>query len=72
MIPLHFTTFGAYHGQFKRFIKAMAKIAVTNGAIDPRKEDHFAYYWSTNIIFSIARCTAQHAMRAAHMHNVAV
>jgi hypothetical protein len=72
LIPLPFTTFGAYHGQFKRFTKAMAKIAVTNGAIDPRKEDHFAYYWSTNIIFSIARCTAQYAMRAAHMHNVAV
>ena len=50
----------------------MAKIAVTNGAIDPRKEDRFAHYWSTNIIFSIARCTAQYAIRAAHMHNVAV
>ena len=68
LVPLAFTTFGAYHGHFQKFLSRVAKIAVATQAIDPCKEKHFVSYWKTNILFSIARSTAKYAMLAAHYH----
>ena len=68
LVPLAFTSFGAYHGHFQKFLRCVAKIAVATQAIDPCKEKHFVSYWKANILFSIARSTAKYAMLAAHYH----
>ena len=69
LVPLPFTTFGAFHGEFTVFLKTMAKIGVATDAVDPEKTRDFAVQWKTNILFSIARATAKYAAQAAFWHN---
>ena len=44
LVPLAFTSFGAYHGHFQKFLNRVARIAVATLAIDPCKEKHFVSY----------------------------
>ena len=58
LVPLPFTTSGAFHGKFNSFLKDMAQTAAATQTIDPTKTKHFATYWRTTVLFSIARATA--------------
>ena len=55
LVPLAFTSFGAYHGQFQTFLKSIARIAIANQVVDKTKDRHFVSYWKANIMFAIAR-----------------
>ena len=44
LVPLPFTSSGAFHGKFNSFLKDMAQTAVATQTIDPTKTKHFATY----------------------------
>ena len=72
VIPLAFTSFGAYHHEFKTFLQHMKQIAVSTGNHFPAIESSFTNYWPTNIIFTIARSIAKNSYEAAKRHKLAL
>ena len=69
VVPLAFTSFGAYHYEVKRFLKHMARTAQSTGHHFPI-DGSFTHTWSTNIQFTIARETARNASNAAQKHLI--
>ena len=70
VVPLAFTSFGAYHFEFKKFLTNMSRIAIATGNHFPSVDGSFINKWRTNILFTIARATARSAAKAAHKHNL--
>ena len=70
VVPLAFTSFGAFHHNFTIFLKHMKQIAIATGNHFPETDGSFTTYWKTNILFTIARSTAQNASKAANKHNI--
>ena len=65
VVPLAFTSFGAYHHEFDIFLKHMTRTATSTGNHFPDIDGSFSNYWRTNILFTIARATATNAAEAA-------
>jgi hypothetical protein len=70
VVPLAFTSFGAYHHEFDIFLKHMTRTATSTGNHFPDIDGSFSNYWRTNILFTIARATATNAAEAARRHRV--
>ena len=70
VVPLAFTSFGAYHFEFKKFLTNMSRIAIATGNHFPSVDGSFINKWRTNILFTIARATARSASEAALKHNL--
>ena len=70
VVPLAFTSFGAYHFEFKKFLTNMTRIAIATGNHFPSVDGSFTNKWRTNILFTIARATARSASEAALKHNI--
>jgi hypothetical protein len=72
VVPLAFTSFGAYHYEFKQFLENMSRIAIATGNHFPSVDGSFTNTWRTNILFTIARSIAHNASEAVRRHLLAL
>ena len=68
--PLVWTTFGAFSPSVIEYIKAMEKTAIINKTYFRSLDRRFAVIWRENLSFSVARYTAQAALKAAGLNMI--
>ena len=72
VVPLAFTSLGAYHYEFTSFLQRTARTASATGNYFPSTDGSFTNFWKTNILFTLARATAKSASEAAWRHRLAM